>query len=317
MSRSSSSASSRASSRSSPERWPQGGSSRSVRRDDAPALAHPPVALRWTPQLRQGGRARGRTRRCGLELCARRGLGVARRARPRARAAGQRRPPDGGVEAAGPVHRRAGQPGRRQGVHARHARRQRVVRDGAPDRALPALRRGREAARDAARLRRLARAGQRPREGRRERSLTVRNLGNQFKTAEGSVLYGVEHLATSVLLILGHSGCGAVKAAMAPHADLDGPIKAEIDGIVVPTRKPGANDADALTEAVLANVHDQVRAATARFADRVREGRLVIVGAVYDFRNDLKQGYGRVTVVNVNGTSDPAAITAFTKAVEK
>ncbi|MBL8721066.1 MAG: carbonic anhydrase [Myxococcales bacterium] len=146
---------------------------------------------------------------------------------------------------------------------------------------------------------------------------TVRNLGNQFKTAEGSVLYGVEHLATSVLLILGHSGCGAVKAAMGPHTDLEGPIKVEIDGIVVPPRKPGSNDGDALTEAVVANVHDQVRAATTRFADRVREGRLVIVGAVYDFRNDLKQGFGRVTVVNVNGTSDPAAITAFTKAVEK
>jgi len=146
---------------------------------------------------------------------------------------------------------------------------------------------------------------------------TVRNIGNQFRTAEGSVLYGVEHLSTSVLLILGHSGCGAVKAAMSPHADLEAPIKAEVDGIVVPARKPGANDADALTDAVVANVHDQVRAATTRFADRVREGRLVIVGAVYDFRNDLKQGFGRVTVVNVNGTSDPAAISAFTKAVEK
>lgn len=146
---------------------------------------------------------------------------------------------------------------------------------------------------------------------------TVRNIGNQFRTAEGSVLYGVEHLNTSVLLVLGHSGCGAVKAAMGPHSDLDQAIKTEVDGIVVPTRKPGVTEADALTEAVVANVHDQVRAAIGRFADRVREGRLVIVGAVYDFRNDLKNGFGKVTVVDVNGTSDPQAIAAFTKAVEK
>lgn len=146
---------------------------------------------------------------------------------------------------------------------------------------------------------------------------TVRNLGNQFRTAEGSVLYGVEHLHTSVLLVLGHTGCSAVKAAMGPHAELDPAIKAEIDGIAAHPHKPGASEADALTEAVVANVHDQVRAAIGRFADRVREGRLVIVGAVYDFRNDLKNGFGKLTVVDVNGTSDPQAIAAFTKAIEK
>ena len=43
---------------------------------------------------------------------------------------------------------------------------------------------------------------------------TIRNIGNQIATAAGSVQYGVEHLKTPLLVILGHSGCGAVKAAM-------------------------------------------------------------------------------------------------------
>src|SRR5688572_25268583 len=40
---------------------------------------------------------------------------------------------------------------------------------------------------------------------------TVRNLGNQLETSLGSVEYGVEHLHTPVLLIIGHTGCEAVK----------------------------------------------------------------------------------------------------------
>ena len=38
----------------------------------------------------------------------------------------------------------------------------------------------------------------------------VRNIGNQVKNGEGSVDYGVRHLPTNILLILGHSSCGAI-----------------------------------------------------------------------------------------------------------
>ena len=41
----------------------------------------------------------------------------------------------------------------------------------------------------------------------------VRNIGNQMATAEGSVEYGVRHLHTPLLLIIGHAACGAIKAA--------------------------------------------------------------------------------------------------------
>lgn len=146
---------------------------------------------------------------------------------------------------------------------------------------------------------------------------TIRNIGNQLRTSEGSVEYGVDHLSTSVLLVLGHSGCGAVKAAMGPHDNLPDAIRQEVDGIVVPPKRPGVSEAEALTDAVVSNVHDQVRAALVRFSDRVRDGRLTVVGAVYDFRDDLKQGFGRVVIVDVNGNSDPAALSSFTKAVER
>ena len=52
------------------------------------------------------------------------------------------------------------------------------------------------------------------------------------------------------------------------------------------------------------------------FADRVTERELIVVGAVYDFRNDMKQGYGSLNIVNVNGHTEPAKIAAFVKAID-
>ena len=40
----------------------------------------------------------------------------------------------------------------------------------------------------------------------------VRNIGNQVSTTEGSIEYGVRHLHTPVLFVIGHSSCGAVEA---------------------------------------------------------------------------------------------------------
>ena len=42
---------------------------------------------------------------------------------------------------------------------------------------------------------------------------SIRNIGNQIVTSEGSVDYGVRVLKTPYLMVVGHSGCGAIKAA--------------------------------------------------------------------------------------------------------
>jgi hypothetical protein len=47
----------------------------------------------------------------------------------------------------------------------------------------------------------------------------------------------------------------------------------------------------------------------------VQAGQLTIVGGVYDFRNDLQQGAGKLVIVNVNGNSEPARMTAFVDAI--
>jgi hypothetical protein len=66
---------------------------------------------------------------------------------------------------------------------------------------------------------------------------------------------------------------------------------------------------------VIGNVHDQVSAALSRFSKRVHSGRLTVVGAVLDLRNDIGLGAGRIVVVDVNGNQDQKRIAAFIEAV--
>jgi len=132
----------------------------------------------------------------------------------------------------------------------------------------------------------------------------IRNIGNQLATCEGSVEYGVHHLHTPVLLIVGHVRCGAIDAARGDYSKESPAIRRELDTLKV------AKGGDWL-EAVKANVNDQVRAALATFGHEVKEGSLTVVGAVYDFADDLHQGNGRLVVVSVNGETAPEKVKAF------
>jgi carbonic anhydrase len=132
----------------------------------------------------------------------------------------------------------------------------------------------------------------------------VRNIGNQIATSKGSVQYGVNHLASSLLLIIGHSKCGAIGAAAASEVDkakLEAPIQSELSTI-------GKVTGD--IEGVKLNVNNQVAAADAEFADKIKEGHLVVIGAVYDFADDMKMGAGKLNIINVNGETDASKIAA-------
>lgn len=129
----------------------------------------------------------------------------------------------------------------------------------------------------------------------------IRNIGNQLATAEGSVEYGVHHLHTPLLLFVGHSACGAIKAAAGDYAAESPALRRELDTIQIPKGEPGLSS-------IRLNVNNQVRDAMAKFESEVMTGRLTVVGAIYDFRNDMRQGQGRLNIINVNGETDPAAI---------
>lgn len=57
----------------------------------------------------------------------------------------------------------------------------------------------------------------------------IRNIGNQLLSNPGSVEYGVRHLHTPLLLIVGHVACGAVKAALGDYRTLSNAIREPLD----------------------------------------------------------------------------------------
>jgi carbonic anhydrase len=129
----------------------------------------------------------------------------------------------------------------------------------------------------------------------------IRNIGNQLATSKGSVQYGVNHLASSLLIFIGHSSCGAIKAASSDYADIEPDIKKELDTINI---TKGAVSIDG----VKTNVNNQVAAALKEFDEKVKAGQLLVVGAVYDFADDMKQGAGKLNIINVNGDTDGGKI---------
>ncbi|PRH89022.1 carbonic anhydrase [Labrys okinawensis] len=127
----------------------------------------------------------------------------------------------------------------------------------------------------------------------------VRVAGN-FVNDDGlaSLEYGVKFLGMPLIVVLGHSNCGAVaatikvlkdKVALPGHLpQLVGAIKPAID------RAEKAKASDALAEATLQNIRYNVRKlekAGPIIADFVAKGKVKVVGGLYDIAT------GRVSLV--------------------
>ncbi len=118
----------------------------------------------------------------------------------------------------------------------------------------------------------------------------IRVAGNLAGPNEmGTVEYGVGHLGTPVLLVLGHTSCGAVTAA-AQNAKVHGHITALINQIKPAVAKakswsPGAQGDDLVNKAIKANVWltmENILRKSHEVSDRVKKGRLLLVGGIYD-----------------------------------
>lgn len=117
----------------------------------------------------------------------------------------------------------------------------------------------------------------------------IRIAGNVAVPAvTGSVEFAVSQLGTRLVVVLGHSGCGAVQATL---AELDAPSRGMspnlgsiVEDILPVIRDLPAHDADREERAIRANVQNTVRQLTAQseLLDGLeRDDGLVIVGAEY------------------------------------
>ncbi len=118
----------------------------------------------------------------------------------------------------------------------------------------------------------------------------IRVAGNRAGDSEtGTVEYGVEHLKTPLLVVMGHSKCGAVAAA-ASKAQLHGKVAQLVAGIEPAVERarrlnPNADEKDlaslAIRENVWQTVFDLYRTSSTVRA-MVEKGDVKVVGAVYD-----------------------------------
>jgi carbonic anhydrase len=122
----------------------------------------------------------------------------------------------------------------------------------------------------------------------------VRVAGNFVDPAGlGSIEYSVAVLKSSLILVLGHHECGAVKAAIEYVKDgktFPGHIQTLAVTLAPSAKKSKSLPGDWLNNAIAQNVRDTVASLPSRssiVADAVSNGSLQIVGGVYDLKSGV------------------------------
>lgn len=130
----------------------------------------------------------------------------------------------------------------------------------------------------------------------------VRIAGNVINgagaTVKGSIEYAVAELNVPLIVVLGHTNCGAVKSAI-QHIDAKDSLPGAINDLVEMV-KPAvlaskSMPGNALENAIRKNVEigvDRLKRLEPILAPRVKDGTLKIVGGVYDLTN------GAVTITS-------------------
>ncbi len=127
----------------------------------------------------------------------------------------------------------------------------------------------------------------------------VRTAGHVMGDATlGTIEYGVEHLGANLIVVMGHSRCGAVDAAVkGGHAPRH--VDSLVNAIAPAVKSVKGEKGPLLYNSVLANVRmvvSELRTSHPVLSERVEKGSLKIVGAYYDLDS------GKVNIVPVSPT---------------
>ncbi len=100
----------------------------------------------------------------------------------------------------------------------------------------------------------------------------VRTAGNTIGDSEyGSIEYAVQHLHVSTVIVMGHTGCGAVNAAL--HGEFEGAV-----GVITRRIKAAVGDEKDPYMACKLNVINSVKIIT----EKLNNSEVSVVGAIYD-----------------------------------
>jgi carbonic anhydrase len=113
-------------------------------------------------------------------------------------------------------------------------------------------------------------------------------IGDAGVSVKGSIEYAVADLNVPLILVLGHSGCGAVKAAIKHLEDKDslpGAINGLVELIKPAVARSQGMPGDLLENAIRQNVEvgvERLQGLEPILAPRVKDGKVKVVGGVYD-----------------------------------
>lgn len=149
----------------------------------------------------------------------------------------------------------------------------------------------------------------------------VENIGNQYKTSAGSVLYGLLHLHTPLMIVAGHSDCGAIKASQSNFVDEPLGIRNELS-IVKNSLEDvfwdsGLKVEDSplkFSELAELNVDMQINYLLAdhHIAGLIESNSLLVAGVFVDLHNVHNAGYGKVYTININGEHKSEVLKTYT-----
>ncbi len=123
-------------------------------------------------------------------------------------------------------------------------------------------------------------------------------IGGAGVTVKGSIEYAIEELNAPLILVLGHAGCGAVKAAI-QHINAKDSLPGAINGLVE-LIKPAVTKSRGMAGNPLENaIRENVRLGVATLralgpivAPKVKAGKVKVAGGIYDLQT------GAVTLVD-------------------
>lgn len=150
---------------------------------------------------------------------------------------------------------------------------------------------------------------------------TCSNIGNRVtqktrkgEKVSGDVLYPVEHTGTETVIVVGHTGCGAVTAT---YRELTEGLN-EPQGIThcieilkqrlaegLEKLPEGLDDSEAVNRLVEYNVDQQIEQLL--HSEDIPE-ETDVIGAVYDFQDVYSETRGKIHLINVNGENSPEEI---------
>ncbi|CAE8737609.1 unnamed protein product [Polarella glacialis] len=133
----------------------------------------------------------------------------------------------------------------------------------------------------------------------------VRVAGNSLDTTTtASLQYAVHHLSVKVLVVMGHEGCGAIKAAGLPIAQIEQEPQELANALKMlkrgldEQRLKNVHDARAYDrEAVITNVRRQVEGLCrdAAIMKKVQNEELIVVGCFYEISSGIVDFFMEVT----------------------